>query len=402
MKNNRFINSYGLSGVFALLGFGICMLNYDVTADTPEGCIIWVAELFAICLTMGLLGLEAEIFLRRKRFVPTVKRSIVKKVICAALIGAMLGAAGQALYALEINVERKTEKDNTKTKETHIVLLMDYSGSMMNSIEDEKEVTCRLIEELDESTSLQVIAFSDTVENRAVSDFMPMTESNKDALQSFVRGIDIWFGGTNFDLPLEKAYETLYANKKSDCRSAVVMLSDYEKYGYTLITDIGDRIKGEGFEIYSVRLASQGSQPDANDLFMQYADEDFAVAKNSDGSFDTEELLKALTQSVKGKSKGGISDVSAQLGEEILTAEAEPEAGKIIIRIIVYGIFSMAAGYVYYGYESGMKLLLNFAVGAVPGVASLINPVFGYILLMLAGAGSFTRFEIEEERNYVR
>jgi len=402
MRNNRFMYSYGLSGAFALLGFGICMLNFDITADTPEGCIIWVAELFAVCLTMGLLGIEAELFLRRKRFVPAVKRSLLKKIISTLLIGAVLGAAGQALYALEVNVEKEKISGKTDSKETHMVLLMDYSGSMMNSIEDEKEVTCRLIDSLNESTSLQVIAFSDTVEDRAVSDFMPMTKDNKDELKGFVKSIDIWFGGTNFDLPLEKAYETLRENEKNNCRSAVVMLSDYEPYGYTLVTDIAQKIKDEGFEMYSVRLTAQGGQqPDPNDLFMQYVDEDFPITKNSDGSFDTDKLLEALTETVKGKDKSRISDVSAELDDEALTAEAEPGVWRIILRIIVYGLFSLAAGCVYYGYESKTKLLINWALGAAAGIISLINPVVGYIVLMLTGTGFFTRFEIEEERRNV-
>ncbi len=402
MRGNRFINSYGLSGVFALLGFGVCMLNYEITADTPEGCIIWMAEVFAVCLAMGLLGIEADLFLRRKRFVPTVKRSLAKGLVFAVLAGAVLGAAGQALYALEVNVEKEKSGGKSEGKETHVVLLMDYSGSMTNSIEDEKEVTCRLIEGLDENTSLQVIAFSDTVEDRAVSDFLPMTKANKAALQSFVRNIDIWFGGTNFDLPLEKAYETLSANKEKNCRSAVVMLSDYEQYGYTLITDIADRIKDEGFEMYSVRLTSQDSQQtDPNDPFMQYTDEDFSVVKNSDGSFDTDKLLEALSESVKGKEKSRISDVSAELVDETLLMEEDADILKILLRITVYGLFSLAAGMVYYGAGGKGRLLINFISGALSGVVSLINPIAGCIVLMLVGAGSFTRYEIEEEKRNV-
>ena len=180
------------------------------------------------------------------------------------------------------------------------------------------------------------------------------------------------------------------------------MLSDYEPYGYTLVTDIAQKIKDEGFEMYSVRLTAQGGQqPDPNDLFMQYADEDFPITKNSDGSFDTDKLLEALTETVKGKDKSRISDVSAELDDEALTAEVEPGVWRIILRIIVYGLFSLAAGCVYYGYESKTKLLINWALGAAAGIISLINPVVGYIVLMLTGTGFFTRFEIEEERRNV-
>ena len=68
-------------------------------------------------------------------------------------------------------------------------------------------------------------------------------------------------------------------------------------------------------------------------------------------------------------------------------------------------VFLCVAAVWYWSYaglfENRKKLALNFAAGIAPGVASLINPVVGYILLMLIGAGSFTRFEIEEEKTYV-
>ncbi len=402
MNNNRYIKSFGLSGLFALIGFGICMLNFDITADTPEGCVLWTAELFAVCLTMGLIGMEAELFLRKKRFVALGRKNPAVSLISAVLIGCVIGAAGQAVFGLDIESQKVKSDEKIKTKETNVVLLMDYSGSMDYYIADETEVTCQLIDGLDKNVSMQIVAFSDTVEPRAVSDFLPLTDANKDNLKDFVRNIDIWHGGTNFDLPLEVAFNTLSDNEKKDCRSVVLMLSDYAPGGYTFTNQKGQQIKDEGFEVYSVRITYQGGENiDPNDQFAQFVDKDIPIVKAADGSIDTEELLGALTESVKGTREKTKTKNKLILGEELLTAQSDAALWKIIIRAVFFSLFSMAAGYVYYGFEDTKKLLINAAPGLLAAVISLINPVLAFVVLLLVGLGSFTRFEITEERHNV-
>lgn len=396
IKTNKWFRN--LAGVFAMTGFLVCMLNFDMLANTPQGCILWVIEVFAVTLSMGYLGLELELWINRKTFQAIGRKSILLGLIASIVIGAFLGTAGQILYSLELREYTENEIIKGTTTQANIALMVDYSGSMDLVLPEYLEATNKLIDDIDERNSLQFAAFSciDIDKDKDATDMQPMTPQNKTATKNFINNISYLYGyGTNFDIAIDFAVASLVKNQADDTRSVIIILTDCEGTAsqYSL-----DSCKQNNCELYVLTLNNGNS---ATNQLQQVADKYFQITTNPDGTINVSDVTKALEEAVNGNTTVTVTKKRLALSENIIGGFGDITVARVIITILFFGLLTTVAGLIYYGFESIRNILINFAFGAVAGILTLIFMPTGIVFLLCAGLGSFNKYTVTEESSDV-
>lgn len=396
MKNRKFNQLYKLSGLFIIIGFLICALNYEITTDTPEGCVLWMAEFFAVTLLLGYLGFELYIWLHRKKFTVIGKRSILFGIVASLIIGAATGAVGQAIYSLEMQEYTEYDTIDTESKKTNVCFLMDYSSSM-NSVHDNcVDAAKAVIDELDENVSFQFAAFANILidEKNHASEMLPATDSNKKVLKDFIDSVFLYGYGTDFNIPLDFAVSSLNDNKANDTRSVIVMLTDCEA---TVEQSVIDNVKKNNCELYVLTYFNGTS---TFDNLTPNADEVFHLDPGSTGNDAIKQVTEALKKAVNGSDTVEVTKTKLAMSENLILGRGESSFMRIIVRALVYGIICAAAGFIYYGFEDPKKLLINFLFGVLAAVVSIVAVTIG-LLVLLVGMTDFTKFIITEENQNV-
>lgn len=389
-----------LSSIFALAAFLVCMLTFNEATDTPAGCILWVAVVGAVTLVSGYIGLEFELLLHRKKFKAIGRKGIVYGLIASLLFGAVVGAVGQTLYSLEMQEYTEEEvTDGEETSKTNVALMLDNSASMDSIIPDYIAATEELIDSLNQNVSLQFAIFSDILidENKHATDMLPMTDTNKTVVKDFMSDSAGGTGyGTNFDIPIDFSVDSLKKNADKDSRSVIVLLTDCQGY---VAQETINNYQNSDCELYVLTLGYSASS--ANQL-KSIADKYFELDIENDGSINVSDAVDALQEAVKGDATTEtITKKKLSLSENLIGGIGKVNVMRAVIMIIFFGLFTAAAGYVYYGFEDVKKLLLNFAFGAASGILALITPLLGIIPLIILGLGDFNNYTVSENQNNV-
>lgn len=392
IKGNKWFRN--LSGVFAMVGYLICLKNFNITADHPEGCILWVAEAFAVSLLMGYLGLELELWLNRKNFKAIGRKSILFGIVASIVLGAAIGAAGQTLYALEIQKYTEDEIIEGKKDRANIALMADYSGSMDGILQSYLEATDELIDSLDEKNSLQFAAFTsvDIDKNTHATDMLPMTAQNKKIIKDFYDKLPYMYGySTNFDIAIDFAVDSLISNHSDSIRSVVLILTDCQGF---VSQDVLDRCKQNNCELYVLTLKNELTT--INQL-EQVADKYFELEPNPDGSINVSDAVEALEEAIDGTTTVTETKKKLALSMDMIVSSDDLTVFRVIITMLFFGLSGAAAGFIYYGFEDIKKLAVNFLLGVFAAMVMFIYTPAGIVLLLVVGLGNFNSYTVTED-----
>lgn len=406
MKNNKFRDKIVFSGLFAAIGFMCCLLNFDITADTPGGCVLWSAEVCAVSLAMGCMGIEFSLWLKRKKFKAIGRRKLALSLAIALISGAIVGAAGQFIYALELQKYTSDTEIDIHQNECNAVFLLDCSLSMANQHNNCIEATCQMLDKMDDSVSFQFVSFSsyNINEDNDATELLPVNDTNRTDLKDAVRNISVYHNANNFDIALDFAVETIKDNQSDSRRNVIVLFSD-------CVGGVNDEIVSSfsdhniEFYIIAVKNDSALNASFADKPLLGISDKSFEIDAGYDGtgSADENEMVSAFNEILSKSGTGNKTKTKTKLtlGEDMLFGESELTLLRVIVRIIFFGLITAVAGCIYYGMESKKILLKNFAVGAGAALLSVIYYPLGIIVLIFLGIGGFTEYEVEENAEYV-
>lgn len=392
-----------LTSVFAMWGLGMATaVNY--LADQSLTAVFISVLSFILPLLLGFLGLRLSLWLHRKKY--QVKRSggIAKRLLAVLVLTAILSGTGQLLYAIEWQTYTVDTVVETPMKGRHVVLLIDISGSMKAEKDACIEAACQLVEGMDETTTMQVIAFAGAVTERCTSAYLPLTADNKITLQEMIRSVDM-AGGTNFNQPLEMAIKTLRDDQDPEYRSMILMLTDGKE-------SVDDAIKGTltdpdcGIELFTARITDGSDGTDANvqDL-ISLAVQDFPIAQQADGSVDMSNVLDTFLAAINYQRTVREEHRKLALGSDLLFHFFEEPSGEAywwrpVIAAAVFGLYAVLVSVAYYGRPGKISLLLSLSAGLITGFA-LEFEISIFPLPLLICLGGFAVYEIEEVKTDV-
>lgn len=392
MKREFSLKCLALSVLLAGAGLYACLLLADAGRESVPAALVWGFAAFALPLALGFLGLELGLWLDRKRYT-ALRPSRVASLLLALLLGGGLGAGCQLIYLVEYQNYTVTSTEDMEYKGVHAVLLMDGSSSMEKRRDACVQAACRLVDGLDENSSVQFAAFANNVMPRNVSDFLPMTRENRAQLQDFIRGTDL-AGGTDFGPPLTLALTTLEEHADRDYRSIILMLTDGEA---ELSPDVsGPLADSDEIDLYTVRIVenSSGSPSALAQALVDLAAEDFTIVPDGDGGVDVEEVLDAFWAALDGQAVVSHQRERLGLGTDLMLWNNSPHYWwRILAGVLGCSLYAAVAGLVYYR-QAGRRLAVQLAAGAGTGAVLLAFPEAGLALLVLVCLGAYTTYEI--------
>ena len=389
------------SAVGAALGMGLLIegINWGF-ADTPIDAVLHSVVFFPAMLLFGFSGMYLAIWLTRKKYqVDTLGAG--KRLITILLLSALLGGVGQLLYGFELRTYTTTKAGDTPVSGLHLVVLMDISSSM----DDEREVcadaACQLIESLDETASMQFIAFAATVPGRGESAFLPLTKEHKATLQNMVRTVYLG-GGTNFDEPLDKAIATLQAHHDPACRSLIIMLTDGEDSVNGTIRDVLTD-PDSGIELFTMRITDGSGTVSANtqDL-IDMAAMDFPIVPESNGTVDVSAVQQAFRSALNYSQPIAEEETRLELSAHSIFADSEHTMWwHPVVQIAVFALYALLISLAYYGRSSVRSMMLNLGMGTLTGLMMAVGALEVYVILLTVCLTTFTILEIEGGASHV-
>lgn len=392
------------SVILAGVGIGAVMacFPYHLRESAPVA-IATTGLLLMVPLLTGYDGLRLSLRLRRKKFRAPDSKAAARRVIVVALIAGLLGAGGQVLYGLEWETYTEETVVDTSTKGRHIVLLMDISGSMKEEKPACIEAACRLIDGMDDTTTMQVIAFAASVTDRCTSQYLPLTPENKTTLQNMIRSVDMG-GGTNFNQPLDMAIQTLKGSADPEYRSMILMLTDGKEA-------VNDTIRGtltdpaSGIELFTVRIGTDASDHNVRDL-IDLAVQDFPIAQQTDGTVDITDVLDTLEkaanyQTVVQEEHRRLIMGGDQLLECFIANKNVEFWWRPVLQVVVMAVYAVLVSFAYYGRLGKGSLALSLAAGLATGLALALNQYVASPMMCVLCLGGFTVYEVQEVEAHV-
>lgn len=391
-----------LTSFCAAIGIGIVgAVNAMLDPDSVMTGVLSSLLFFTVPLLMGYFGLKLALLLKRKQFVQKDSSGSIRALVLALAVSAVLGAVGQLIYAIEWQTYTTEEVIETKVKGSHVVMLMDISGSMQDEQAACQEAACQLIDGLDETTSLQFIAFAGSVEPRNKSGFVTLTPENKVPLQELIRSVNM-SGGTNFNQPLEEAVDTLKKNKQQDYRNMIIMLTDgKEPIKESVKASLTD--PDNAIDLFTVRITDGSDDSDSDvQALIKLATQDFPVTKNANGTVDVTTVLDTFRAAMNSQSVITKEHKKLAMGSDLIfAANMEDFWWRPIVQVLVFGIYAVLISLAYYGSLGKLSALLSLVSGVACGFLLTTQTEVYAVVLVLLCFGAYTVYEVEEVRQNV-
>lgn len=389
-----------LTVLFASFGIGfVGGVHGMMDSDSVGTSLVCAILFFTVPVLTGYLAIRIALLLRRRKMMKKNSDGSLKTLVIALLLSAVVGAVGQLVYAIEWQTYTTEKVIETKMKGSHVVMLMDISGSMLDEKPACMEAACQLIEGLDESTSMQFVAFAAAVKDENVSAFVPLTADNKISLQTLIQKADM-SGGTNFNHPLEIAIKTLEKNQKQDYRNMIIMLTD----GTSSIDDsVKKTLTGSDIELFTIRITDGTNDSDTDvQALIQLAAKDFPIKPQSDGSIDVSLILESFRAALNSSRVVTEEHRKLALGSDLVfAANMQDFWWRSIVQVVVFGIFSVLVSFAYYGSFGKVSFVLSLATGILCGVVLVVEAELFAMLLIFMCFGAYTVYEIEETQTNV-
>ena len=384
-----------LTVLFACFGIGfVGGIQGLMNEDSFVTGIVCSLLFFTVPVLTGYLGLRIALLLQRHKYVMKDSSGSVKMLVIVLVISAIVGCVGQVLYCIEWKTYTTEKVIESNMKGSHVVMLMDISGSMKDEKPACVEAACQLIDGLDDTTSMQFIAFAAAVSDNHVSQFLPLSADNKISIQSLIRNANM-SGGTNFNQPLDMAIETLQKNKQQDYRNMIIMLTD----GSAEISDsIKNTLSGSDIDFFTVRITDGSNDSDGDvQALIQLATKDFPVNPQTNGGVDITVILESFRAALRSSSVITEEHRKLAFGSDLVFAVNMQQLWwRPIIQVVVISILSVLISLAYYGRLGKLSFVLSLATGIFCGVLLVTVSELYAIHLILLCYGAYTIYEIEE------
>lgn len=394
MKKGFFNDKIIFTGVFSAIGFLFCLTHCEMVANSPLGCILWSVEVVAVTLIMGYIGLELSFWIKRKKYKVIGKRNTAISLVLALVLALVIGTFGQTLYALEL----KTEDNVFIEEETNAVFLLDWSLSMNYQRLSCMQAISDSLEKMNEDVYFQYVPFSsyDIDRQNHATELLPVSNSNRELLKSKIQKNWIDICANNFDMALDFAVETITNTQYESRRNIIVLFSDCVGDADTSISSV---LSNYGIEFYIMFIKNSeafSAGPSGTPL-LSVADETFSVDCGTLGieGADVDDCTDAISKILIGENNDDKTIKKLMITSDMIFKSGEVNFWKVLVRVLFFGMFTLAASYLYYGFENKMKILVNFVFGAVAALLTCINYPFGICLLLFVGVGGFTKIETE-------
>ena len=334
------------------------MVDSVVMEDAVSRCILG-ALFFSLPLVFSLLAITAVEQYRKKDYILQTKGKRTVSLVLALVLGAILGGGGQLLYMIGIE-EEEIIKDTSDSID--ISIMIDYSKGIENYTDDCEEAVCDFIDGSDDDTNIQLISFASTVFE--YSDLIQADDGNKEKMKDAVKSFD-HTGGTDFDIPLTLAYETLTTSGKSD-KQAVLIVSDGD---CKVDKDIQEQFTDEDIPVYFINVHKGSSQIDS---FVKSSKG--RIFDMNDKSFDASELPEEMKNEYDDSQKPRKS--LAIIDGVIYDSDDSVSFYKFLIRLLVFILYTVLAGYVMYYSISPASIISAVITGLIVALLTLTGVDF--------------------------
>lgn len=391
-----------LTSFCAAIGIGIVgAVNAMMTPGAVMTGVLSSLLFFTVPLLMGWFGLKLALLLKRKKYEQKDASGGIKALALALAVSAVLGVVGQLIYAIEWQTYTTEKVIESPIKGSHIVMLMDISGSMVDERPACVEAACQLVEGLDETTSMQFIPFAAAVDDENVSGFAPLTADHKMTLQNMIHSAKM-SGGTNFNHPLEMAINTLKKNKQQDYRNMIIMLTDGKEA-------INDAVKASltdpdnAIELFTVRITDGSDDSNSNvQALIKLATQDYPVTQKADGTVDVTTILNNFQAAMNFQKIITEEHKKLAMGSDLIfAANMEDFWWRPIVQVLMFGIYEVLISLAYYGSLGKASMILSLATGLASGFTLTSQTELFAVILIIFCFGAFTIYEIEEVRQHV-
>ena len=337
------------------------LLEQEMLAQ--EYPILWTGACLSLPLLAGYVGSHLGNAFSRSTKILFPSAHPLRLVLClAAAFG--LGAGGQVLYSLSWN---------EVSEEVQVVFMLDGSNSMQDFQADCQEAASTIIDSLDEHYEVQVVSFASLVLD--ATDFLIMDDAGKAEAITFIETMDI-VGGTNFDNAFQFARQSLEGKENP----AVIMLTDGDA---PLSDDLISDYTAANIRVYTIRIENDFALAENVDKLIGFADAsggmDTFIEVDHGGSVDQKEILAAFDEAFA--SSGGLV-----MADRLLLAGScpEPMFVYLAVRLIVFGLFGLAAAYFHYGKLPAAYLFGNILSGMLVAVALSLTELneLAFVILM--------------------
>jgi len=375
-----------LTVLLSAVGAYACIVFYDEILSLPFGRLLWTGIFLAVPFIMGKTGICISLKLRSgKREGEGKKRPL--SVILGIVAAFILGAGGQALYSFTLP-EREKEPPQLE-----FIFLLDGSSSMSDYQDSVKTAACSLVDQMNENHFVQLICFESRVYEHD-TELLMMDDAGKAQIKEAINAQDTQ-GGTNFDLVLQDAVATLKKSERG-LPQAILFLTDGED-------DISEETKQmfDKITVYPIRIAEEDStDEDVLDLV--------AFAKST-GGFDT--IIKVKRQEIDEKAlKAAFESVfydvqeKAESGEKFLLYGSESfHALRLLLRVVVFVLYSMLVAWVYYHTVSMRAFIGNAAAGIALSAAVMFIDETGLLMVAVYALlvwGAYTLILKKQEESF--
>jgi len=362
------------SMIGALAGAGIALLLKTlVFGNTVAMRIVWVGLFFALIALGGAIGLHLYLTFTQKYEVSR-RPGWVIFLLVAILVTGGLGSGGQYLFMMDIEEHRDVEGC------ADIVMLLDCSGSMSTIEEGRASASATFIDYLNENIRLQVVPFGSTIFTYNTSALLEMNDANKDAQKALISSL-VSAGRTDFEEPLEFAYDSLMDNEREDAAKVVVILSDAEG---DIPKELAQKYEDSDIRVFSLRFDfNQGASTAVGDFidFVERTD-GFDIPIDADSQDGVDEIaLEAAFETVFEASVDYVSSMNSNL---LVCAEDSVSFWQHVIRFVTLALCSAAIGVGFFAQFDFKGLVFNVLIGlAGSGLVALFEGLFGLIFCCL-------------------
>ncbi|MBQ7847905.1 MAG: VWA domain-containing protein, partial [Clostridia bacterium] len=352
--------------------------------EIPLVRMIYMGMFFAFVTVFGCLGLFFYFLLSKKYVAAFNFGSFFARVGICTAVALIAGILFQLVFMLKPSVSVKTT-----SKDADIVILMDCSGSMESISDARSTATADFLDDLGKDSRVMIVPFAATVFKDATSELLYMTDDNKDDLKDLTSSL-LSFGTTEFEEPLELAYDTLEGEKRENCTQAVVIVSDM--FG-VIPEGIREKYEDSDIQVYNIRFDFGSVEDDLEDFVNEakdFADEtgglDIPLDVKSDGSVDTEDMKKAFEKVFRATTK---TQAKMDRAEGLLVFGlplGDLSVLQVLSIVLSMVILSAIVSFALYGFKSLRSLLFSLAFGALAAAFVILSGIlWGSEYLMYIG-----------------
>ena len=362
----------GASALGSLLGMFLTSGCMERALKTPVGRALWVGIFFLIQFVLGFAALQIAIAMNRKYKFEQLPLKWVAFLTAGVLVFG-IGFGGQYLFMY-------SKEEISVPAEVDMVLLLDTSSSMEAAGFDRPrtDAACQFVDSLNENTRLQAVSFAGKVLDS--TQFLAMSNTNKDTLKQMISAAIDGLGMTDFNEPLQQAMETLNSQGRENCNKAVILLTDGQS---GLDNHVMNDYIASDIRVFTIRISESTSlssnEQDLIDFTAATGGFDTQLMPDYSGNVDTADMLNAFRNAFEATSQRSVN-----MREDLLVYAADGiTMNQFLIRTLVMILCVNVIGFGYFGRLTIPSVVSSSVMGMAAAVLVFLTEGTAYWLCAL-------------------